>query len=899
MSTVKDQILSSEIAICNNIEQLNSQRDLLSQNILSQLRNLVEGIAVLFHCNDLEAPFLYDKVNPALAYIKGQGRLNFISKFHRLLQISVSHYTVDGDNSERLMLKYYEYLHRIRDLIRVENKLNILANLESFPVDLDPSLREYHEKIAHEINSLGMHQGNTADAERYYIHKKRPFFCFGRIYYEVTFYRATNRANKFDRIIAFTNFDIPDKHAAMLTLYQGNIQVLGQVMPITIIRRWGVSIRPCELTNFAKVVGLDIKTRTNSFEYQHLMNHLSNNSNSLLDFVTSPELSYNYEKNNALSNSELPQIFLALDIARNIILNNYPGCNVLRYLLLKMNNQVIKAQLSRDRCHLLSHLNLKYGCIPFENMPFCTSLTGHNPRFIDVAECIDIPLREHEIFARKIKNNVEQSGVLYTPISELNECGDINTLINNYNSKLYSKHFDRRILLDRGHVFVQRYEEETASIIGLLQEKASSGINGYTQAVQQWLLSSPKFIDDSTKERALESLFSLSKVALIYGAAGTGKSTMIQYIAQYFNNRSKLFLAHTNPAIDNLKRRINAQNSIFRTIRKQTNSGGAEAFDVLIIDECSTVSNADLLKVLENTSYKLLVLVGDSYQIESIQFGNWFTIAPSFIPSLSVFELKTPYRTNNQELLKFWSKVRDSSDDIAEVMVKNNYSTCLDSSLFEHQSSDEIILCLNYDGLYGINNINRFLQSGNDGARFIWKESIYKIGDPVLFTDSERFRPVIYNNLKGWIVNITKSTGLIQFDIRLDTHLDEFDVSSCYDLKWLGGSTVQFTVFDSPHSSDEDDDNLNTTVPFQVAYAVSIHKAQGLEYNSVKLVITDANDDDITHSIFYTAITRTKERLKIFWTPETQQKVLKKLTRKFRYKDANLITARKNLKKAN
>ncbi len=64
-------------------------------------------------------------------------------------------------------------------------------------------------------------------------------------------------------------------------------------------------------------------------------------------------------------------------------------------------------------------------------------------------------------------------------------------------------------------------------------------------------------------------------------------------------------------------------------------------------------------------------------------------------------------------------------------------------------------------------------------------------------------------------------------------------------------------------------------MPFQVAYAVSIHKAQGLEYDSVKIVITDANEDDITHSIFYTAVTRARERLRIFWTPETQQGVLR------------------------
>lgn len=40
--------------------------------------------------------------------------------------------------------------------------------------------------------------------------------------------------------------------------------------------------------------------------------------------------------------------------------------------------------------------------------------------------------------------------------------------------------------------------------------------------------------------------------------------------------------------------------------------------DVLFIDECSTVSNDDMRGVLEKANFKLLVLVGDIYQIESI-----------------------------------------------------------------------------------------------------------------------------------------------------------------------------------------------------------------------------------------------------------------------------------------
>src|SRR5690606_10477005 len=106
-----------------------------------------------------------------------------------------------------------------------------------------------------------------------------------------------------------------------------------------------------------------------------------------------------------------------------------------------------------------------------------------------------------------------------------------------------------------------------------------------------------------------------------------------------------------------------------------------------------------------------------------IQFGNWFEVARRFIPSTSVFELTTPFRTQNSCLLGFWSKVREIEEDLTEAMARNKYSSVLDASIFQPQGNDEIILCLNYDGLYGINNINRFLQSSNPSEAIIWGDS--------------------------------------------------------------------------------------------------------------------------------------------------------------------------------
>ena len=58
----------------------------------------------------------------------------------------------------------------------------------------------------------------------------------------------------------------------------------------------------------------------------------------------------------------------------------------------------------------------------------------------------------------------------------------------------------------------------------------------------------------------------------------------------------------------------------------------------------------------------------------------------------------------------------------------------------------------------------------------------------------------------------------------------------------------------------------------------------------------DANEEDITHSIFYTAITRARQRLRIFWTPETQQSVLSSLRRTANQKDVFLLGSRRGLK---
>ncbi len=820
--------------------------------------------------------------------------MKFLRQFHRFLQISASHYTLEEEGSERLLLKYYEYLLRAKSFLRSEYSLNVLENLDKFPLNTDSTLKKYYEKIAHKVDQ---HQGakpKHARSDTYYIQKIKPFFVGQKIYYEVTFIPVNEKASKFDRVIAFTALDISRYYAVRLFTVDDCIEILGKTMPVFIIIGWETWIRPCEINNFSSLLGFSLDIKRSNAEYRNLMRYLSKTGYNLVDIVEFSDKRFHRIKLSIVPSASSAHFFDVLENCREVIKGDKAGSNILTYLLYHMNNSVIKCQRdnSNDR---LSSLNLNYGCIPFDDMPFNSSLIGHNPKLGDLFDCINHTGRKHEIFARLVRNNTENKGQLFTAVKDITGFDNIETLITEYNRRLYYKHKSRELKLEKSHVYIQQYKDDTQFIVGELNELAKSGVSNYANSVKAWLQSTVHIVDCNEKKKALARMFECSKVSMIYGSAGTGKSTIINHISHFFSDRNKLYLANTNPAVDNLKRRVTASNCDFYTVAKFTKNRYVETdYDILIIDECSTVSNRNMKEVLKKATFKLLILVGDVFQIESIQFGNWFSATRSFIPATSVVELTKPYRTSNESLLTLWKRVRNMDDTILELLAKQGYSTTLDSSIFEPAKADEIILCLNYDGLYGINNINRFLQESNPCKAIPWGLQLYKENDPVLFNESERFQPLIYNNMKGKIVGIEVFEHQIQFDIELDKVINGMDVDFYNDLELLedsanGNSVIRFFTDKYKSVDDDDDATSSVVVPFQVAYAVSIHKAQGLEYNSVKIVITDEIDELITHNIFYTAITRAKEKLKIYWTPEVEGRVLSKIKPRDCKKDVALL----------
>ena len=112
-----------------------SPRGAVSQDVLAQSRNFFEHIMLKFYANGGDIDNTYENICKAIEFVQTRGDWKLLYKFHDYLQIVAFHYTLDEENSERLMLKYYKYLLETRRLLREKCRLEVLSNLEKFPLN--------------------------------------------------------------------------------------------------------------------------------------------------------------------------------------------------------------------------------------------------------------------------------------------------------------------------------------------------------------------------------------------------------------------------------------------------------------------------------------------------------------------------------------------------------------------------------------------------------------------------------------------------------------------------------------------------------------------------------------------------------------------------------------------
>lgn len=842
-------IYSIDSKICGIIDDYKVLQDSqkVADYVIQFLRTYLEHIAACIYAyeNPNEQVPIRGKNKWYTQYMKSLKESNeygYIWRLHHSLQISTSHYVPAEDGAVRLMDGYLSHLYQLRDQMRDKFSLVLLRNLEDYPQEKSCELDPYYEKIFFALKGILLEDGMEHTNDRYYITRKKYRTVNGKGFFEYTLSYAQEEITKFDRFVAYSFHDIPDNYSIQCDFAQANVDFNGVDIDIKCLLAWDVSIRPCELEKLAAICGYDIKVRSDNAYYKTLMMFLSRTGMNLLDILLADEEDYEiYIQQIEISKkTEMNDTF---DKIREIIINEKPGGNVLRYLTAYLKNDVIRAQLADRSNNRLSYLYLRNEAIPFDEMPYASSLCGHNLLKSRLHKCLEIYDCEHQYVSSMVNKEAYDSNTLYVTVDD-DKLDYYQYQVDIFNRKLYGsmKQQLRKIEIFANHLYVKNYFEITKSVIEMLQQYTSDGIDGYSDMIAEQA-DFMQEIDDENKQKIVADIFMNSRLGMIYGAAGTGKTRVAEYIAKIFEDKNILLLANTNAAKNNLERRINFSCDCYTVYDYLKNRYSWKKYDLVILDECSTVCNEDVLNLFDKCNAEAYLLIGDIYQIESIKFGNWFNFARYFVDKNSVYELETPYRAKDKDILiDMWSSVRKFDENMFERLLANGFISTLNESIFENDENNEygIVLSLGYDGLYGVNNINRYMQKINPSKPVEWGNWTYKVGDKILFNESRRFGDVLYNNLKGRILSIDKKVDEIIFQIQVDKVISERDTFfsdiKLIDCNCEGKSIVEFSV-KKRVERDSDSDYSEQVVPFQIAYAVSIHKAQGLEYQSVKVVI--------------------------------------------------------------
>ena len=351
---------------------------------------------------------------------------------------------------------------------------------------------------------------------------------------------------------------------------------------------------------------------------------------------------------------------------------------------------------------------------------------------------------------------------------------------------------------------------------------------------------------------------------IITGGPGTGKTTIMKGIIELYKEVHKLsyeklaervqLLAPTGRAA---KRMSDATLMPASTIHRflkwqkeankfQVNEYHKSKAEVVILDESSMVDTLLMASLLRGISANCkVIMVGDSYQLPSVGPGQVLhdLISSSKLPVVELKELYRQGKDSNILTLAYDVRKGEVVDDVFNKEEDLTFIECSDddvisnlmdvSSTFKDLSYKNFqILAPMYKTKCGIDMINQRLQvifnpKDKSKKELVVGDVIFREGDKVIELTNMPDEN-IYNGDIGIISQIvTQPAKKITID---------FD-----------GNEVTFTAA-----------NFNK---FRLAYAISIHKAQGSEFDVVVMPIVQGYRKMLYRKLVYTGITRSKKML--------------------------------------
>jgi exodeoxyribonuclease V alpha subunit len=389
------------------------------------------------------------------------------------------------------------------------------------------------------------------------------------------------------------------------------------------------------------------------------------------------------------------------------------------------------------------------------------------------------------------------------------------------------------------------------------------------------------YVLDEVQRKAIKDCL-MHGVLLITGGPGTGKTTIINSIIQYYLEEGKdVFLAA--PTGRAAKRMAQSTGYEAKTIHRMLEVSGSDIennrrsyfgrdeenpleADVIIVDEVSMMDiflfHALLKAIPMGTK---VILVGDVDQLPSVGPGQ---VLRDLIQSecLPVSSLKKIYRQGEKSLIVRNAHRINQGDPIVTEkdsqdfflmnrnqakIIQNEMITLIQKNLPEYYHVlpfDVQVLTPMRDGELGVNRLNVLLQASLNPKK---KEKHEVVLDNSFFREGDKVMQIKNNYQIEWEV-------VGNYGIPIDKGMGVFngDMGSVIE---INDYAQQLTV--------EYEEHKRVVYPFyqldqlELAYAITIHKSQGSEYPVVIIPILGGPKNLFCRNLLYTGVTRARECL--------------------------------------
>ncbi|MDF2568199.1 MAG: helicase, putative, RecD/TraA family, partial [Oscillospiraceae bacterium] len=380
-------------------------------------------------------------------------------------------------------------------------------------------------------------------------------------------------------------------------------------------------------------------------------------------------------------------------------------------------------------------------------------------------------------------------------------------------------------------------------------------------------------IEYATLQRKAIKQALINQVMILTGGPGTGKTTTLNAIIELLEQQgNKVLIAAptgraakrisevTGKEAKTIHRLLEVEFGEHDRINFSRNERNMLDCSVVVVDEMSMIDTLLFDSLLRAMPLKCkLVMVGDSDQLPSVGAGNVLKdlIDSNCIPTVQLTQI---FRQAAQSLIvtNAHSIVRGNMPNTsqkdndfffmqridpleAQKTVMELCANRLPASYGFNPFDDIQVLCPSRKGELGVIELNKKLQQelnpkSSEKAEFSHNFYTFREGDKVM---------QIKNNYDiSWMKEDEKGLGIFNGDIGIVRMIDKSNRVMCIDFDLR----IAYYTFEMANE-------------LELAYAITVHKSQGSEFNAIVIPILGGFDKLYFRNLLYTAVTRAKKIL--------------------------------------